>query len=99
MNATTTSTTSQPATPTIAKPTRSTLDQRQDMGTGIPMTFASSKAQDLPPYEEMIFMAIADLKQEAGSAPKAILDWVQDAFQDMVDLLGCDLNPTPLVSH
>ncbi|KAF8936900.1 hypothetical protein BGZ58_003543 [Dissophora ornata] len=25
----------------------------------------------------MIFTAIADLKQESGSAPKAILDWVQ----------------------
>ncbi|KAG0324738.1 hypothetical protein BG004_003374, partial [Podila humilis] len=34
------------------------------------------KALDLPPYEEMIFMAIADLCEEAGSAPKAILDWV-----------------------
>ncbi|KAG0292247.1 hypothetical protein BGZ98_002656 [Dissophora globulifera] len=46
-------------------------------GTGVTGTYNSVKAQDLPPYEEMIFMAIADLKQEAGSAPKAILDWVQ----------------------
>ncbi|KAF9434110.1 hypothetical protein BGZ76_008539 [Entomortierella beljakovae] len=49
-------------------------------GTGVPGTHHSVKAQDLPPYEEMIFMAIADLKQEGGSAPKAILDWVQGHF-------------------
>ncbi|KAG0084287.1 hypothetical protein BGZ92_010007 [Podila epicladia] len=42
--------------------------------------YNSVKALDLPPYEEMIFMAIADLREEAGSAPKAILDWVHDHY-------------------
>ncbi|KAK3845053.1 MAG: hypothetical protein J3R72DRAFT_418865 [Linnemannia gamsii] len=49
-------------------------------GSGLTGPYHSVKAQDLPPYEEMIFMAIADLKQEAGSAPKAILDWVQEHY-------------------
>ncbi|KAF9335182.1 hypothetical protein BG006_000709 [Podila minutissima] len=42
--------------------------------------YNSVKALDLPPYEEMIFMAIADLREDAGSAPKAILDWVHDHY-------------------
>ncbi|KAG0355760.1 hypothetical protein BG005_005281 [Podila minutissima] len=42
--------------------------------------YNSVKALDLPPYEEMIFMAIADLHEDAGSAPKAILDWVHDHY-------------------
>ncbi|KAG0235908.1 hypothetical protein BGW42_004554 [Actinomortierella wolfii] len=46
---------------------------------GIPTeraTYTSIKSDDLPPYEEMIFRAIAALNEEAGSAPKAILDWI-----------------------
>ncbi|KAF9106123.1 hypothetical protein BGX29_010472, partial [Mortierella sp. GBA35] len=70
---------SQPATPTTAN-----LTGRQTpisgSGSGLTGSYHSVKAQDLPPYEEMIFMAIADLKQEAGSAPKAILDWVQEHY-------------------
>ncbi|KAF9403266.1 hypothetical protein BGZ94_004674, partial [Podila epigama] len=49
-------------------------------GTNASTSYNSVKAQDLPPYEEMIFMAIADLREEAGSAPKVILDWVQEHF-------------------
>lgn len=64
---------SQPATPNTASHTG-----RQTPISGLTGSYHSVKAQDLPPYEEMIFMAIADLKQDAGSAPKAILDWVQE---------------------
>ncbi|KAG0294984.1 Integrator complex subunit 12 [Linnemannia gamsii] len=66
---------SQPATPTTASHTG-----RQTPISGLTGSYHSVKAQDLPPYEEMIFMAIADLKQDAGSAPKAILDWVQEHY-------------------
>ncbi|KAF9542819.1 hypothetical protein EC957_001539 [Mortierella hygrophila] len=66
---------SQPATPTAASHTG-----RQTPISGLTGSYHSVKAQDLPPYEEMIFMAIADLKQDAGSAPKAILDWVQEHY-------------------
>ncbi|KAG0052371.1 hypothetical protein BGZ90_006511, partial [Linnemannia elongata] len=66
---------SQPATPNTASHTG-----RQTPISGLTGSYHSVKAQDLPPYEEMIFMAIADLKQDAGSAPKAILDWVQEHY-------------------
>ncbi|KAG0372031.1 hypothetical protein BGX24_000838, partial [Mortierella sp. AD032] len=68
---------SQPATPNS---TSHTGRQTPISGSGLSGPYHSVKAQDLPPYEEMIFMAIADLKQEAGSAPKAILDWVQEHY-------------------
>ncbi|KAF9901686.1 iso-1-cytochrome c [Linnemannia zychae] len=68
---------SQPATPNS---TSHTGRQTPISGSGMTGPYHSVKAQDLPPYEEMIFMAIADLKQEAGSAPKAILDWVQEHY-------------------
>ncbi|KAG0278818.1 hypothetical protein BGZ95_003057 [Linnemannia exigua] len=68
---------SQPATPNS---TSHTGRQTPISGSGLTGPYHSVKAQDLPPYEEMIFMAIADLKQEAGSAPKAILDWVQEHY-------------------
>jgi len=61
-------------------PTTPRMSQRplQSLGTGASSgTNQSNKSLDLPPYEEMIYRAISDLKQEAGSAPKAILDWVQ----------------------
>ncbi|KAF9919551.1 hypothetical protein FBU30_010871, partial [Linnemannia zychae] len=68
---------SQPVTPNIASQTGR---QTPISGSALTGSYHSVKAQDLPPYEEMIFMAIADLKQEAGSAPKAILDWVQEHY-------------------
>ncbi|KAF8984789.1 hypothetical protein BGZ46_007026 [Entomortierella lignicola] len=70
---------SQPTTPNTPKNT-SRLSTGSGTGTGVTGTYHSVKAQELPPYEEMIFMAIADMKQEAGSAPKAILDWVQGHY-------------------
>ncbi|KAF9899678.1 hypothetical protein BX616_002896, partial [Lobosporangium transversale] len=71
----------QPATTNAPKHSgRHTPGAGPGPGPGISGAYHSVKAQDLPPYEEMIFMAIADLKQEAGSAPKAILDWVQEHF-------------------
>jgi len=54
--------------------------------------YNSVKAQDLPPYEEMIFMAIADLREEAGSAPKAILDWVHEYVYSSMDQLSIHLS-------
>ncbi|KAG0330757.1 iso-1-cytochrome c, partial [Podila horticola] len=53
-------------------------DSTEPNSTG--SNYVSVKALDLPPYEEMIFMAIADLREDAGSAPKAILDWVHDHY-------------------
>ncbi|KAF9186426.1 hypothetical protein BGZ51_002010, partial [Haplosporangium sp. Z 767] len=50
---------------------------RSGSGAGATSEYHSVKAQDLPPYEEMIFKAIAELKEAEGSAPKSILDWVQ----------------------
>ncbi|KAI1297027.1 hypothetical protein EDD11_007263, partial [Mortierella claussenii] len=70
---------SHPATPSTPKQSgRQT--PAPTSGSGVSGTYNSVKGQDLPPYEEMIFMAIADLKQEAGSAPKSILDWVQEHY-------------------
>ncbi|KAG0205708.1 hypothetical protein BGX28_002726 [Mortierella sp. GBA30] len=73
-------TSSQPATPSSARITAGRQTPNSGSGTGVSGAYHSVKAQDLPPYEEMIFMAIAELKQEAGSAPKAILDWVADNY-------------------
>ncbi|KAF9994845.1 hypothetical protein BGZ79_000367 [Entomortierella chlamydospora] len=70
---------SQPTTPSTPKNTVR-LSGGSGPGAGVTGPYHSVKAQELPPYEEMIFMAIADMKQEAGSAPKAILDWVQGHY-------------------
>ncbi|KAF9344044.1 hypothetical protein BGX26_004881, partial [Mortierella sp. AD094] len=70
---------SQPTTPSTPK-SSVRPSGGSGSGTGVTGTYHSVKAQELPPYEEMIFMAIADMKQEAGSAPKAILDWVQGHY-------------------
>ncbi|KAF9349820.1 hypothetical protein BGX34_001593 [Mortierella sp. NVP85] len=71
MKAGTSGTSSQSPTPSTPK-----ILGRQTPTTGTG-TYPSVKALDLPPYEEMIFAAIGALNQEGGSAPKAILDWVQ----------------------
>ncbi|KAF9946832.1 hypothetical protein BGZ70_003004 [Mortierella alpina] len=73
-------TSSQPATPSTPRVSTGRQTPGSGPGTGIPGAYHSVKAQDLPPYEEMIFMAIGDLNQEAGSAPKSILDWVHDHY-------------------
>ncbi|KAF9170899.1 hypothetical protein BGX20_008363 [Mortierella sp. AD010] len=70
---------SQPTTPSTPKNTVR-LSGGSGPGAGVTGPYHSVKAQELPPYEEMIFMAIADMKQETGSAPKAILDWVQGHY-------------------
>ncbi|KAF9981682.1 hypothetical protein BGZ65_003688 [Modicella reniformis] len=73
-----TGTSSQPATPSTPK---TLARQTPALSSGAGGTaYATVKALDLPPYEEMIFTAIAALKQDGGSAPKAILDWVQANF-------------------
>ncbi|KAG0038858.1 hypothetical protein BGZ82_010574 [Podila clonocystis] len=76
---------SAPSRTSVAQ-TSSTEQHKKSASTGKESTEATTsstgsnynsvKALDLPPYEEMIFMAIADLREDAGSAPKAILDWV-----------------------
>ncbi|KAF9948646.1 hypothetical protein BGZ72_009455 [Mortierella alpina] len=71
---------SQPATPSTPRTSTGRQTPGSGPGSGVPGAYHSVKAQDLPPYEEMIFMAIADLNQEAGSAPKSILDWVHDHY-------------------
>ncbi|KAF9561036.1 hypothetical protein EC968_005920 [Mortierella alpina] len=75
-----TSASSQPATPSTPRTSTGRQTPGSGPGTGVPGAYHSVKAQDLPPYEEMIFMAIADLNQETGSAPKTILDWVHDHY-------------------
>ncbi|KAF9100796.1 hypothetical protein BGX27_000254, partial [Mortierella sp. AM989] len=72
-------TSSQPATPSTTR-NAGRPSAGSSSGSGVTGNYHSVKAQELPPYEEMIFMAIADMKQEGGSAPKAILDWVQGHY-------------------